>query len=1202
MTPYLYQSNQLQALLPPIMALIQRHSHPITPLTVLVPSQGMARWLTLQCADWLGVCGNVNFELPSRWLWQKLIAQDAQHHSHHSADNPLDWSERHALVWHIMAQLNSHSAHRVAPSPSRLNSHDLNPHDLPALLHDYLAIEAEEGQPSTLLSVAQRLADLFDQYQTYRPHWLAAWAQGATSPDDLATLLHSALHPSLSNEHRLELMQHAQWQAKLWYAVSYQQRSRADVLNAALTTITTETRNIQPKRSASSTDPLIVFQIGIVPTTLRHYLHHQATHRPVHIFLLNPSQVLWDNARRTQLSQSQTSNTNTQDTLLDAPFHPLLATLGSYARDQLTQWLTEDSGQSLDFFTTSPRDRASTSLLHALQTDILQNEIQPYQVIDTHQTVPDQSLSFHLAHTPLQEVLIVHQLIRERLGQSTTTQIDTTQDILILVPNLTRYAPMIDLVFGGMLNTPQAIPYHIADLSWQRHLTLFRVLQQLLTLPTSDYRTSRVMQLLDHAVIRHAADISAEERQIVQHWVEAAHIQGGTHHEPHSWHTGLQRLRVSIMLPNVARQQGICIADETTRQPLSPVTELHGGHRADLLYRFTRWINYLLRLADEVRQPRSLSDWCTWLLQHIAPDQIATNLTDTNLNDSNLTNSASAQPWWQLEPTSATHATHSDSDAAIDPQAMANQRHALQLILRSLNKLRQQAAHPTVATLKVSYTDAVTVFQQQLEQHIQQQGSGFISPKVTICDPQALRGIPFKHIYMMGMNAEDVYHHDTPAHYDLMPHTPMIGDRNRRGDQRLMLLETLLAAQNSLTFSWLGWHSHNSEATTTLTEIEHIYHVLQRMGVTPTVHHYPRHAPNLDGFLSTIRNTTGNTVPDTLHHTSTTNPAATDTPVSVSPPQPQSILTLLDAYKTPIQSALRQHQIRWHDGRTASNNPDPLSLSPLARWQITHDTIQRELAIINAHSSEELSQTQAYQAIVGKGHLPAGALGEWLYDEQLHSHTALAHTLQQQKLRPQIHSMAIDAPNSGKRLYFAQNWLATVGDYAGHLVTWTTKSLTPQRLASRLVWRLHQAAVVLSAPDLEESPPIACFDSDKHLRRPIVLAGISRDNAHLLINRLLNPQFNIHGSQEGIELAPIAWNAEDYIPATSLDTSFGTTAYYDKLQQDHNDIHRGHHSNGFIDPEALLRWLLTRTPNETLDNTLTLQRETLLQQLSEPLE
>ena len=127
--------------------LAQPQQDPFAPARVVVPSQGIGRWLTLQLAREQGIAMQLDVQLPSAFVWElsRLVLGQLPEQS---AFTPL------TLSWRLYDWLCEPANLERAPRLAR-----------------YL----EGGDERRRLSLATRIADVFDQYLLYRDDWLAAW-------------------------------------------------------------------------------------------------------------------------------------------------------------------------------------------------------------------------------------------------------------------------------------------------------------------------------------------------------------------------------------------------------------------------------------------------------------------------------------------------------------------------------------------------------------------------------------------------------------------------------------------------------------------------------------------------------------------------------------------------------------------------------------------------------------------------------------------------------------------------------------------------------------------------------------------------------------------------------------------------------------------------------------------------------------------
>ncbi|MGC4012223.1 MAG: exodeoxyribonuclease V subunit gamma [Pseudomonas sp.] len=133
--------------------------HPLAPLeneVILVQSNGIAQWLKLalgrDVADGgCGVTAALDVQLPAQFLWRAY--RGALGRDEIPEVSVLD---KGPLTWRLMRLL-----------PTLLERDEF------ATLQRFLADDADLRKRHQL---AERLADLFDQYQVYRADWLEDWA------------------------------------------------------------------------------------------------------------------------------------------------------------------------------------------------------------------------------------------------------------------------------------------------------------------------------------------------------------------------------------------------------------------------------------------------------------------------------------------------------------------------------------------------------------------------------------------------------------------------------------------------------------------------------------------------------------------------------------------------------------------------------------------------------------------------------------------------------------------------------------------------------------------------------------------------------------------------------------------------------------------------------------------------------------------
>jgi len=265
----LYHSNDLDVLKELLVHQMQQgDSDPFIPEQILVQSQGMAHWLKLQVAESLGIAANIEFPLPSSFVWKvyNSVKPDLPERSHF---------EKESMTWKLMRLL-----------PTLLDEELFAPiaHYLDVKKTDESNIDCSKINQQKVYALAEKIADTFDQYLVYRPDWLLDWENGKDEIED----------GDVSNQ---------PWQPELWRRLvkdseqlghSLFHRAR---LTDQLVDIVREgkegLKNLLPTSSTEHPARIFVFGIAALPGTYWQVLNAISEHVDVHFFLLNPCRNYW---------------------------------------------------------------------------------------------------------------------------------------------------------------------------------------------------------------------------------------------------------------------------------------------------------------------------------------------------------------------------------------------------------------------------------------------------------------------------------------------------------------------------------------------------------------------------------------------------------------------------------------------------------------------------------------------------------------------------------------------------------------------------------------------------------------------------------------------------------------------------------------------------------------------------------------------
>jgi len=580
------QSNRLETLAEGLAR--ELCAEPLPPLaaeTIVVQSDGIARWLKLALADRLGIAAGLRFVYPARYVWE-LVARVVPGVP---SESPL---EPELLKWRIAAALPGLAADRRAGALAR-----------------YLA----DGDALMAYQLAERLAAVFDRYLVYRPDWIAAWSAGGEQglgPDEA-------------------------WQAALWRAVraGLPEAARTDPRERFLAALArdADARALLPER-------LHLFAVEALPPVYLATFRAIAVHRDVRLWIVNPCREYWpliDDPRRVARARAEAgAEAGHRET-----GNRLLASLGRHGRaliDALTDELSGGAGAGAaispargpapgeDSFCDPARDGASApSLLATLQSDILNLRERgdagaPHLALAT----ADRSLSVQICHSPMREIEVLHDQLLERFERDPTLR---PADVLVLMPDVAAYAPFVDAVFG---TAPRArrIPYAIADRAGAAGSETIRAFHALLALPDGRLEAEQLLALLESGILARRFGIAAGDLATLRVWVDRARIRWGADastrvrlglppSRAHSWRAGIERLFL-----------GYAMAGEGAElfQDVLPVTGVEGGDAA-LAARLARFAESVFALEAGLREPRSLAGWSALLAEAVeiflAPDE-----------------------------------------------------------------------------------------------------------------------------------------------------------------------------------------------------------------------------------------------------------------------------------------------------------------------------------------------------------------------------------------------------------------------------------------------------------------------------------------------------------------------------------------------------------------------------------------------------
>jgi exodeoxyribonuclease V gamma subunit len=734
--------NRLDELRSLVVSWMRRY--PLTPLeneVALVQSNGIAQWLKLALAEdaqdddqgGCGIAAAIDVQLPGSFMWQLYRAVLGKEQIPETS-----LLDKAPLTWRLMRLL-----------PALIDQ----PHFEP--LQRFLTADTDLRKRYQL---AERLADLFDQYQVYRADWLEDWAAGRHQLRNVRGDV-TPLKPENC------------WQAELWRALLHDvgaegmAQSRAGVHQRYIERI-----NSLTTAPAGLPARVIVFGISSLPAQALEALAGLARFSQVLLCVHNPCRHHWadivadkDLLRHEYKRQSKKAGMPVvlNPDALHQHAHPLLAAWGKQGRDYINLLDSHDDPNSyrsifrdgrIDLFS----ENEPRSMLNQLQDDIL--ELRPLS--ETRELWPavdikvDRSIRFHVAHSAQREVEVLHDQLLARFSNDAQLR---PRDIIVMVPDIDSYAPHIRAVFGQLdRDDKRFIPFTLADQGQRGRDPLLIAVEHLLKIPDSRFPVSEILDLLDVPALRARFGIDERDLPTLHRWIEGAGVRWGLNArqreglglpealEQNSWHFGLRRMLL-----------GYAVGAGQAYDQIEPYDEI-GGLDAALIGPLVALIDALQVAHNELSQPASPQVWGERL-------------------------QALMQLFFSAE------SEHDD------------------YLLGQLETLRETWLQ-TCETVDLVEILPLTVVREAWLAGLDQGrlSQRFLAGSVNFCTLMPMRAIPFKVVCLLGMNDGDYPRAQPPLDFDLMGSDYRPGDRSRREDDRYLLLEALLSARDQLYISWVG--------------------------------------------------------------------------------------------------------------------------------------------------------------------------------------------------------------------------------------------------------------------------------------------------------------------------------------------------------------------------------------------------------------
>ncbi|HEY3498230.1 MAG TPA: exodeoxyribonuclease V subunit gamma [Polyangiaceae bacterium] len=983
---HLHRSNRVERLVARLAELFEAPLGTVwNPEAVVVPGRGMSVWLSMQLSRRLGVWATPL--VYPRALVERVVTGVLGER----ALGPEPLSEE-LIEWAVRAAL-----------PGLLGDPAFAP------LARYLE---DDRHGVRLTELSARIASVFDQYLTYRPHWIRSWEGGGTA--------------GIPEEER--------WQITLWRRVA-ERTKRRHVAHVATA--------LMDRLSVTPAPPglpvrLSVFGLSTLPPLFVQVMVALSRHIDVHFFLFAPSPA------RPQPG---------------APVQPLLSSLGRVGAE-LEQVLTDTlEHQGIEPVIHDEFERpAGEALLDALHAHLFDPAAPEPRLAPLRGG--DASISLHACHGPMREVEVLHDQLLALLTRAEDPV--RPEEVLVLVPELEAYAPLVEAVFRRDPSDERFLPFRVSDRALRREAPLFDAFLALLGMVRGRVTASEVIDLFMLDSVRKKLGIESADADVIREWIVQSGVRWGIdadhraelglpRESANTWRFGLSRLLLGYALPCAEQRNfaGLVGFDEVE------------GKDAELLGTLAGFLRTLFGWLKELERPRPLSAWSATLGELLA-------------------------------------ALFADDPESLYQVAMI--RRALEELMR-LEMQAEAEAELDIAALR-------DLVERRVNRAAPERG--FLAGGIGFSSMVPMRSVPFRVIALLGMNDAKFPRSPRPIEFDLLQGglSPKreLADRSSRDDDRYLFLETLAAARERLIVTYTGKSMRDDRS---LAPSVCVSELLDTLAGTDTEASKARRSAlvvshRLQGFSPAYFDGKD---PRLFSYAVEYEKAANSLRARASeaspflrrlapPPRPRELGLdeIVRFWNCPPAYLLnRQLGVYLKQERTELRDREPLELEALDEWKIGEPLIGQQLAGLSLDDSERIFR--------GKGLLPFGAWGRLRLETIAASSNMIAEQARARRGGTELPPLRVEVPLAGE--------LRVTGTLYGRFPNGRVEQCYSRAKAKRLIalWIRHLAACAAGSP-----APSVLIERDKEpvvSVLPVVEQKLARERLAELAELYLDGQARV---------------------------------------------------------------------------------------------
>jgi exodeoxyribonuclease V gamma subunit len=671
-----------------------------------------------------------------------------------------------------------------------------------------------------------------------------------------------------------------------------------------------------------------------LPATEIELLAGLAAHRDVHLWLPQASPRLWDALAEVSAGGPVPRE---EDPSVERALHPLLASLGRDARE-LQRSLATAGGAGDEVAPPAP---TPDTLLGRLQGDIRANRPLTADLRAGRRHDPDdRSVQVHACHGPSRQVEVLREVLVGLLEDDPTLE---PRDIVVMCPDVETYAPLIQAGFGLGDAVPEGHPAHrlrvrLADRALSSTNPLLAVALRLVELAGGRVTASEVLDLLSADGVARRFRFDEDDLQRVERWVGEAGVRWGLDREQraafamekfghNTWRAGLDRILLGVAVSG---------DDHSHLGPALPLDDV-GSNDIDLAGRLAEFAARLQSCLSALHDAVTVGDWVAALetgvraLTEVGPDDV-----------------------WQVTQLERELARTTNSASATAPESDGLGGSLLRLADVRTLLLSRLSGRPTRANFRTG--------------------------TLTVCTMVPMRSVPHRVVCLLGLDDGVFPRTQWVDGDDVLARRPCTGERDVRGEDRQLLLDALMAAQERLVVCYTGANEHTGAPRPPAVPLGEILDALDRTTDAPVrdrvLVHHPLQAHDVRNL---VPGELGTPAPFSFDRAALAGAVAASRPRTPLPPflsgelspRPPADLGLDDLrrfFAHPVASFCRQRLVVSTPLEAAEVlDAIPIDLNALQKWDVGDRLLRDLLAGVDADS--------VMTAELLRGTLPPGLLG-----------------------------------------------------------------------------------------------------------------------------------------------------------------------------------------------------------------------------------